>query len=220
MKRVKNTGAIRFLWPTLALCVAVSACSNGGEKEEEFITASRLCQGAFVYAPKSLEKLRDTHQFRNEDSDFLDVSAKEIRDIHAEEPDGRIGKCYIPQERSKRSLGSTEIGVFGYEPRDLSNPERLRGKTARYRLGKLAIAGPWDAQLYFECVSPQFEDSSKRPARVVVVLNHFDRHGTYPTTLRETNMKVVYSASLALARKLECKNDGGLPGRLVLKQIG
>ncbi|MFC0601808.1 hypothetical protein [Streptomyces palmae] len=222
-QKYRDLRAAFLLMGAALLCATTSACGTP-DKKEEFTTASKVCGGAFTYAPEALEELRSTREFLNEDSDFLDAGTKEIIGINKKGSAGygKSGRCHIARNTSDRDSapGSTDISVDYYEARDLGRPEWITGKPVHYRLGELAIAGPQDAELYFECIGPSMDEPSK-PARVLVSLRHSrDYRSRHPATLRETNMKVVYSASLALARKLECKNDGGLPDRLVLQEVG
>ncbi|WP_335941312.1 hypothetical protein [Streptomyces sp. PTD5-9] len=105
-----------------------------------------------------------------------------------------------------------EFGM--YSPQDLN--DGYSGDAHHYTMGKLSEAAPAGAFLYFECVSPQFKGSKERPMRIVGSFSHREATAQKTPEHLAENMTIVHAASLAVAKKLQCENNGGLPEKPVL----
>ncbi|MGW6741012.1 hypothetical protein ACWGDX_09780 [Streptomyces sp. NPDC055025] len=203
----------------LAFCLGVSAC-GGGESEEEplFVDAGKLCDSVFSddAVVAALETtVGDTSFWRNGEGALDRVVAK-LKSFYADGQDvyGAEEFCRIKGE--KRGSGRLNVSFALYKPDDVVD----RGHSASqrfYELGKLAVAGSERSTLYFECVSPQLDGSDKDPARISGGIRLSERKVAETQALREDNLTVLHAASFALAKKLECENNGGLPQTVVLQ---
>ncbi|MFB7189913.1 hypothetical protein ACFCZT_32410 [Streptomyces sp. NPDC056230] len=112
-------------------------------------------------------------------------------------------------------MDRSKVNFDIYPPQDLneghSNDEHY------YTMGKRSGATSAGAFLYFECVSPRLKGSRETPMRIYGSFTH--RKATAQNTPEHwaENMKIVHAASLAVAKELQCENDGGLPEEPVLK---
>lgn len=109
-------------------------------------------------------------------------------------------------------LDATAISFSVYEPQDVGDPRRPAG-TRLFLLGKEAVANTRSAGLYFECVGPQIEGSGRIPVRVRGGLGKAKDRGDAVEDL-VANLSVLHAASLAVAKRLGCTNNGGLPEKL------
>lgn len=212
-------------WGALALLVfsvATSACSGKDDDRLQTASADKVCDGAFRYAPGDLEKLAGGDKdYPDDDGDYLDTSVELVRKTQAEKAADSIGLASSGCDVSAPGHEVT-VDTDYYHPDDLVDKITLQGGVS-YNMGSYATAGYWNALLYFQCVSPELEDSREVPARIQISLSHRLR-GEEETAargrgLRDTNMKVAHSAALSVARELECENDGGLPEKPVLKRV-
>ncbi|MFD8969632.1 hypothetical protein ACFV0C_32435 [Streptomyces sp. NPDC059568] len=201
----------------LAFGLGVSACGGSESEEPRFVDAGKLCGSVFSDdAVAAVETaIGDTSFFATGD-DKLGKVATAVKDLYA---DGQnvytsAGEfCVINGE--KRGSGRMDISFGLYKPDDL---DRGHASDQRfYELGKLAVAGAKNSSLYFECVSPQLDGSDKDPARIQGSVRFSERDVPESQALREDNLTVLHAASFALAKKLECENNGGLPQMAVLQ---
>ncbi|MEU6894283.1 hypothetical protein ABZ934_21245 [Streptomyces sp. NPDC046557] len=87
-----------------------------------------------------------------------------------------------------------------------------------YDLGRNALVLPDSGRLYFDCASARLAGSDKAvPIMAAVSLGEAPTD-VDPRALREANLTIVHSAARALAKELGCKDGGGLPERLVVKE--
>ncbi|WP_143203537.1 hypothetical protein [Streptomyces sp. CB01580] len=111
-------------------------------------------------------------------------------------------------------MSDAKINFDMYPPQDV-NDKYVSGRHY-YTMGKRSEAAPAGASLYFECVSPQFKGSKEHPMRIYGNFTH--GKATAQNTLEHfaENMTIIHAASLAVAKKLQCENNGGLPEKAVL----
>ncbi|MFD9567297.1 hypothetical protein [Streptomyces sp. NPDC059994] len=105
-----------------------------------------------------------------------------------------------------------------YAPWDVTDEHHPLGVQA-YRVGKKAWAGVTRSDVYFECVSPELEGSPARPLRVHAAIRMSKARTPDSREYREAYLTVLHSASLKLAKEMECENSGGLPDPLVLQPV-
>ncbi|MFE1956983.1 hypothetical protein [Streptomyces sp. NPDC059479] len=202
----------------LAFGLGVSACGGGESEEPLHVDAGKLCDSVFSDdAVASVESaIGDTTFWRNGDG-ALDRVAAKLKDLYA---DGQsvytsAGEfCKIKGE--KRGSGNMNISFGFYKPEDVLD-NRHSASQRLYELGKQAVAGAKNSSLRFECVSPQLDGSDKDPARIVGLMSFRERDVPESQALREDNLTVLHAASFAMAKKLECENNGGLPRKAVLQ---
>ncbi|SCF84294.1 hypothetical protein GA0115259_103493 [Streptomyces sp. MnatMP-M17] len=214
--RIRNIA--RTVGVVLAFGLGASACGGGESEEPRFVAAGKLCGSVFsddaVAAVESA--IGDTSFFASGD-DKLGKVATAVKDLYA---DGQsvytsAGEfCKIKGE--KRGSGRMNISFGFYKPEDVLD-NRHSASQRLYELGKQAVAGAKNSSLRFECVSPQLDGSDKDPARIVGLMSFRERDVPESQALREDNLTVLHAASFALAKKLECENNGGLPQKAVLR---
>ncbi len=129
------------------------------------------------------------------------------------------GRSWSPREelcemaaKGSRSGEETTLAFHIYAPHDVNYPGSAEGER-RFSLGKEAVANVRSAGIYFECVSPGLDGSKNRPARIYGGLSKAHDRGDALENLMD-NLQIVHSASLAVAKKLECEGDAGLPEKL------
>ncbi|MFD4241565.1 hypothetical protein ACFWP3_08220 [Streptomyces sp. NPDC058525] len=97
------------------------------------------------------------------------------------------------------------------------NSESGKGHYWEYDLGRNALAISNQAKLFFDCASTRLAGLDKAVPVAGSVTVSDGSKGDEPE-LREANLAIVHSASLAMAKELGCKDNGGLPDKLVVKQ--
>ncbi|WP_424861164.1 hypothetical protein [Streptomyces sp. MMS24-I29] len=73
------------------------------------------------------------------------------------------------------------------------------------------------SKICFECVSPRLKGSKENPMRIS---GRFTRPKATAQNTPEhlaANMEITHAASLAVAKKLQCENNSGLPEKAVLE---
>ncbi|MCX5378124.1 hypothetical protein [Streptomyces sp. NBC_00091] len=95
--------------------------------------------------------------------------------------------------------------------------ESGKGHYWEYDLGRNAWAISWQARLFFDCASTRLAGLDKA-VPVAASVSMLDGSNGDEPELREANLAIVHSASLAMAKELGCENNGGLPDKLVVKQ--
>ncbi|MEV6204281.1 hypothetical protein AB0M64_30545 [Streptomyces sp. NPDC051771] len=106
------------------------------------------------------------------------------------------------------------FGFYGHD--DLLGDVHPRGLHP-YAMGVEAHSGPKKAYLFLTCVTPRLEGSDKHPARIrgTLTFNQSKLPDTAP--IREANLTILHSATLAVVRKLGCEDDAGLDVKPVFK---
>ncbi|MEV7421085.1 hypothetical protein [Streptomyces sp. NPDC091212] len=85
-------------------------------------------------------------------------------------------------------------------------------------MGKRSFASYDDSYLFFECASPRVSGSDKAPVRILGSLVYTKKPDTDSRDRRENNLTVLHAASLAVAKKMECADDAGLPAKADLRE--
>lgn len=114
--------------------------------------------------------------------------------------------CEISPDNGASSISVT---FSLYAPDDLPDDGHSSSLHA-YPVGKGALSGAEDAELYFECTSPELKGSLERPARILGHLSYWKAPEDTRAT-HDANLTVLHSISLAVAKELKCENDADLP---------
>ncbi|MEV4976262.1 hypothetical protein [Streptomyces scopuliridis] len=219
--------ATRAAGAVLAFSLGVSACGGGGEEEgPRFVVgAEKLCDGILSGdMARAVEAMVGTKTLWRTGNDALEDTASAIKDFYADSPDGRkyVGsKDFCRFAGYTRGAGQMDINFGIYRADDALTT----GHSARehpYRLGKRALAGFDASRLYFECVSPQMDGSDEQPARINASSRLSGPQGWRvedTRATREANLTILHAAALAVAKKLGCENNAGLPEKVVLEPI-
>jgi len=206
---------MRPLAVTLLAFSGVVACqsSSDGTKTPPSNAVDNNCKGslnsAAINAAKSLvgsDSLRTSSE-----SDGASGAAKELISEYRSNGingNGKIGFCWI--YRASQDLSDITIS-FSFAA-EVPDSDKVASVFTPYKMGTLALAGEQKAVLYMECSSSRFESDGSRESFTIrgETRNRYDPDGS-PVTLRERNLTVMHSASLALAKAMECKNNANLP---------
>ncbi|WP_143673757.1 hypothetical protein [Streptomyces sp. or20] len=200
----------------LLLAVCATACSSDPDPEPQspYVKAAEVCDGVFAGdLAKTVETVTGATSFERRAGGGMEQLIEEIEKGYAS------GRSWSPRKelcemaaKGGRSGAETTLAFHIYAPQDVNYPGNPEG-TMRFSLGKEAVANVRSAGIYFECVSPQLEGSKNRPGRIYGGLGKASDRGDARENLMD-NLRVVHSASLALAEKLECEDNAGLPAEL------
>ncbi|MFJ4774792.1 hypothetical protein [Streptomyces sp. NPDC088762] len=129
---------------------------------------------------------------------------------------GQACKATPLDEKNRRKV-SVSFEIESELQRTGENSESGKGHYWEYDLGRNALAVSRQARLYFDCASSRLAGPDKAvPVEASVNVSEGSK-GDEPE-LREANLAIVHSAALAMAKELGCKNNGGLPDKLVVKE--
>ncbi|MBT2480985.1 hypothetical protein [Streptomyces sp. ISL-94] len=122
-----------------------------------------------------------------------------------------------PLDEKNRRKVSVTFEIQSELQRTGENSESGKGHYWEYDLGRNALAISRQAQLFFDCASSKLAgpDKAVPVAASVSVANGSEAN---ELELREANLAIVHSAALAMAKELGCKDNGGLPDKLVVKE--
>ncbi|MER5734672.1 hypothetical protein ABT117_03215 [Streptomyces sp. NPDC002262] len=204
----------------LAAGLLATACTGGEEPEPERVTAGQQCDGALSPdAARALETVLRTKEFSHDPKGGLErITGELVQDYRKPLP--TTPYRYLCRVGPPVGLGIDSIDVkFGfYEEEDLFEDVHPRGLHP-YDMAVEAQSGPKKSYLFVRCVSPRLEGSDERPARVMGSLA-FDRSELPDTVpVREANLTILHSATLAVVRELGCRDDAGLTEKPVLKAL-
>ncbi|MCX2184877.1 hypothetical protein KV205_30760 [Streptomyces sp. SKN60] len=200
----------------LAACLLLTGCGGGEEPEAQRVTAAQQCDDTLSpEAARALETVLRTDKFDHDPRGGLDRVVAQLTEDYAE---GGLRSRSRSLCRADAAGRSDRVDIlFGrYDDSDLigdADPVGLHP----YGMGREAWSGPQAAYLFVTCVSPRLEGSRERPARFDGMLRF--RRPDLPDTpaVREANLTVLHSVTLALVKKLGCENNAGLPEKPVLK---
>ncbi|MFE3386498.1 hypothetical protein [Streptomyces anulatus] len=198
----------------LLVAVCATACSSDPEPQPPYVNAAEVCDGVFAGdLAKTVETVTGATSFERRAGGGMEQLIEEIEKGYTS------GRSWSPRKelcemaaKGGRSGAETTLAFHIYAPQDVNYPGNPEG-TKRFSLGKEAVANVRSAGIYFECVSPQLKGSKNRPARIYGGLSKaHDRGGALENVM--DNLRVVHAASLAVAEKLECEDNAGLPAEL------
>ncbi|MFJ9109128.1 hypothetical protein [Streptomyces sp. NPDC102283] len=175
---------------------------------------AELCGGVFAgRMEKTVQAVAGGTVFKRRGGDGMDKVIEKIKEGYASDHSWLVKQnlCEI-SVRGGSFLDATAISFSVHEPQDVGDPRHPAGARL-FSLGKEAVANTRSAGLCFECVSPQIEGSGRIPVRVRGGLGKAKDRGDAVEDL-VANQSVLHSASLAVAKRLGCTNNGGLPEKL------
>lgn len=199
----------------LVVALFAAACtSNSGKSQPSYEGAGEVCEGVFAgRLEKAVEAVTGATSFERRAGGGMDRLIEAIEKGYASgrkwAPGGEL--CKIPPKGTNDDDQAT-LAFHIYAPQDVNDSGSRKGER-RFALGEEAIANSLYAGIYFECVSPRLDGSRSRPARIYGGLSKVHDRGDALENLME-NLDVVHAASLAVAEKLECEGDAGLPKKL------
>ncbi|MCF3182062.1 hypothetical protein IPZ70_19245 [Streptomyces polychromogenes] len=123
----------------------------------------------------------------------------------------------VPVDGGGRRQLSLGFAIESEVQRSGEHSESGQGHYWEYDLGRNALAISRQAKLFFDCASVRLAGLG-RPVPVRAVVDVSDGLDGDQPALREANLAVVHSASLAMARELGCEDHGNLPDRLLVRQ--
>ncbi|MFB7939789.1 hypothetical protein [Streptomyces sp. NPDC056049] len=201
----------------MAVCLLATGC---GEEppEPERVTAAQQCDDTLTPdAARALETVLRTKTFSHDPKGGLErVTGRLVEDYtkpRRETPYRDLCRADLPLGAGTESV---DIGFGFYEEDELFGDARPRALHP-YDMGVEARSGPKKAYLFVRCVSPLLKGSAERPARIRGKLD-VDR-SKLPDTLpvREANLTILHSTTLAVVRELGCENDAGLTEKPVFR---
>ncbi|MFK3729642.1 hypothetical protein ACI2LJ_05180 [Streptomyces sp. NPDC088090] len=202
----------------MAVCLLATACGAAEEPEPERVTAERQCDDALSSdAARALETVLKTKRFEHDPPGGLERGANELVRDHETARGLTLNR---PICRVVPATGRERVDLrFGlYVEDDLLGDVHPRGLHP-YDMGVEAQSGPRKAYLFVRCVSPRLEGSEKSPARVRGTLEIDDLELPDTVPVREANLTILHSVTLAMARELGCRDDAGLTEKPVLKAL-
>jgi len=198
----------------LVLVTSGGASACGSDTEESFVGADEVCGGVFDGpVHKTVESVMGSKSLYRTPSNGMDRVIEAIKDGYA------LGRNWAPGAELCSLLAkgavtrdATTISFHIYDPRDVSDPEASNGGRL-YRMGTLSEGNPRAAVIFFECVSPQLKGSKDHPARIGGELLNTKVRAGDPLAHSDDNLTVMHAVSLAVAKKLQCRDNGGLPDK-------
>ncbi|MFD5767643.1 hypothetical protein ACFWIN_17685 [Streptomyces sp. NPDC127049] len=123
--------------------------------------------------------------------------------------------------RTSPPTGMAEVEIeFRLLRRDADLPGNQHAADLHpYDMGVEALSGPRAAQLYVRCVSSGLGGSDKRPALIMAQLDFLRSKLPDTVPIREANLTILHSTTLAVVRELGCENDAGLSEKPVFKAL-
>ncbi|MFD6358908.1 hypothetical protein ACFWFX_03520 [Streptomyces roseolus] len=211
-------GALRGASIGLAVCFLATACGGGEEPEPERVTAAEQCDGTLSpVAARALTRVLGTQNFDDAPTGGLERVGGELTADHAA-TEGRTPRRSLC--RASPAVNSDAITVAFRLFRDVDLPGDQRAADMHpYDMGVAALSGPRRADLYVRCVSPRFQGSDKRPARIKGQLDFLKSELPDTVPVREANLTVLHSVTLAMARELGCEDDAGLDEEPVFEAL-
>ncbi|MFE9044328.1 hypothetical protein ACFYOG_25950 [Streptomyces sp. NPDC007818] len=201
-----------------ALCLLATACGGGAGPEPERVSAAQQCDDTLSPgAARALETVLKTKRFDHDPRGGLERGVDELIRDHETAKGLTLNP---PMCRVNPPAGTERVDIrFGlYADDDLFQDVHPRGLHP-YDMGVEAQSGPKKAYLFVQCISPRLEGSERRPARIrgTLVFNESELPDTVP--VREANLTVLHSVTLAVVRKLGCEDDAGLTEKPVFKAL-
>ncbi|MFJ6236365.1 hypothetical protein ACIQH0_19990 [Streptomyces griseus] len=198
----------------LVVAVCATACGSDPEPQSPYVKAAEVCDGLFAGGlEKTVEAVTGATSFKRRSDGDVD---RLIGKIEKEYASGRNwsqgGELCDMAAKGSRSVDETTLRFRIYAPQDVNYPGSPEGQR-RFSLGKEAVANVRSAGIYFECVSERLDGSKNRPARIYGGLSKAHDRGDALENAMD-NLRVVHAASLAVAEKLKCEDNAGLPAEL------
>ncbi|MFJ8211844.1 hypothetical protein [Streptomyces sp. NPDC096033] len=177
------------------------------------VSADRACAGLFPGdGGKALERVLESTEFqlRNE---------KWNPDVRAV---ARVMEDAYRSGDRIREMPQSTCEVWGLD-KELHIPSAIVRFTASSKRDGLSEAGDHGVQasvaerkvvyLDYDCVSPRVGSTPDVPLRIKILFHERWQESKGETILRPDYLAVTHSAALAVAKELQCVDDGGLPAR-------
>ena len=201
----------------VGLLVGVTACGGGDDgRKPSPVGTKELCDGIFSpAAAKALEtnlgvKKSELHSR----GDSLDKTAELIVfevdhfGVNPENPTQyQFCSIYTPSRRGDLPALDLTFELVDRSRFDDSSPA---SSYDTYRMGRWSLASKNRSAIYFECASHKMESTKRTPALIRTYLFK-EEASNDGSNIQEANLTITHAAALALARELECKDNGGLP---------
>lgn len=211
--------------PLLAIGMLLGGCgADEPDQAPRELTGSEVCPGGLLTADavRALNLLTAGAAFKPPPRDVQDVSSAARALVQGFQANGESHVDAVCEARPVDSMNRHVVFVsFEIESeatRKYEHSESGQGYYWEYDLGRNALANARQARLYFDCVSTRLGG----PEKSVPIAARASVGDMSSTTVdaapREANLTIVHSAARAMAKELGCKDGGGLPERLVVKE--
>ncbi|MEV6328299.1 hypothetical protein [Streptomyces sp. NPDC051909] len=210
MGRTVRSGAF-----ALTALLLLGACADG-EKPEQRVSAGQQCDDTLSpAAARALETVLRTRMFEDAPRGGLDRVVAQLTEDHAA---GGLRSRSRRLCRTSPADRTDQVDIlFGrYDDSDLIGDGGPVGLHP-YVVGREAWSGPEQAYLFVTCASPRLKGSKEAPARIRGALRFVSSGLPDTPAIREANLTVLHSVTLALVKKLGCENNAGLPEKPVFK---
>ncbi|MFE9044327.1 hypothetical protein ACFYOG_25945 [Streptomyces sp. NPDC007818] len=178
--------------------------------------ASQQCDDTLSpEAARALETVLNTQRFNAAPTGGLERTTGELVQDYPESQrrTPRHALC-----RASPAIGSDQIKIDFRLHREVERPgDGHAADMHAYGMGVKALSGPRMAELYVRCVSPRIEGSDGRPARIRGGLIFLRSKLPDTVPIREANLTILHSVTLAVVRKLGCEDDAGLAAKPVFR---
>ncbi|MGW4161606.1 hypothetical protein [Streptomyces sp. NPDC004788] len=195
----------------LVACVLLTACDGAQEPEEQRVTAARQCDDTLSPdAARALETVLGTERFDHDPKGGLDRVVAQLTEDYAQGGLRSRSRPLCRAGRADNGMDQIDILFARYDDSDLIGDAQPVGLHP-YEMGREAFSGPKKAYLFVTCVSPRLKGSHEQPARIRGALR-FNRSKLPDTpAVREANLTILHSVTLAVVKRLGCRNNAGLP---------
>lgn len=222
----RPTGGRTLAVAAAVLGVLVAGCGSGQSQDDEPVrlSASEVCAQGILNADavRALELLTGASEFdppKKTDNESMSAVADSMSRGYAAIGASRGDQVCkaVPFDSNNRHDVSVSFEIEHESQRTGEQSESGKGSYWEYDLGRNALAISRQAKLFFDCASTRLAGLDKAvPVAASVSISQGSK-GDEPG-LREANLTIVHSAALAMAKELGCKDNGGLPDTLVVRQ--
>ncbi|MEU2656174.1 hypothetical protein ABZ615_12710 [Streptomyces sp. NPDC007325] len=202
----------------VAVCLLATACGGGAGPEPERVSAAQQCDDTLsLDAARALETVLKAKRFHHSPRGGLERTTGELIADHPKS-EGRTPRRALCKIDSPANSARAAIDFRLWRDINLHG-SRHSASLHPYGMGVEALSGPNGAHLYVRCVSGRIPGSDRRPARIwgELSLSRSELPDTVP--VREANLTVLHSVTLAVVRKLGCEDDAGLTEKPVFKAL-
>lgn len=201
----------------LVACILLTACGGAEEPEKQRVTAAQQCDDTLSpHAARALETVLGTKRFDQAPKGGLDRVVAQLTEDYGQ---GGLRSRSRPLCRAggaESGMDRVDILFARYDDSDLIGEAQPVGLHP-YEMGREAFSGPKKAYLFVTCASPRLKGSSEQPARIRGALRFSGSRLPDTPAVREANLTILHSVTLAVVKKLGCRNNAGLLDKPVLK---
>lgn len=220
-KSVRGGSALSIAVFVLVFGVGAAGCISDRPEEPEgplYVGAEEVCDGLFAGPmAKKVESVTDATVFGRSGAHGMQDVVEALKEGYASGHSWAGGDklCVLDPKGGKQGdVGGLSFSM--YAPQDVRDI-RPSADIDYYPMGKLSEVGRGNAGLYFECVSPHLKGSEETPLRIAGGFGRGNKRAPDTRELRDANLEIIHRASLAVAKELQCENNGGLPEKPVLR---